>query len=705
MRVVLYAGTIFASALLLFVVQPLAGKELLPRLGGVPGAWTACLLFFQAALLAGYGYVWAGARLPERARAIVHVLLLAAAALALPAFSMNEIPLSPIDTPALYALAFLAVAVGAPFVLLSTTSPLLQHWLARTGARPYALYAASNAGSLGALVLYPFVIEPRSTLPVQQSIFRYGFVGVAVAIALCAIPVLRAGGAAERAVAPAPLGWARRLRWVGLALAPSMLLAGATNHLSLDLAPLPLLWVVPLALYLLSFVLAFASRVPAPPSWLARAACLVAVVLVFVVVAHANEPVWVLASLHVAFLLIASWIAHRRLADDAPDPAHLPEFYAWLAAGGVLGTLISAVLAPLVLPDLWEYPAAIALVTMARPIAGVVREDGPWKRDLAHALIVGAVTIGLAFVVPLFDDAGDLALIVTFAPGILYAYRWMPLRRRFALCILALIVGGAFVQDRGERRLTARSFFGVLRVVDEGEERHLLHGTTLHGSQRRGERDRCVPMTYYAEPGPLGSFFEAERAREATGRTVAIGLGTGAVACYSVPQENWRILEINPDVRRIAGDPAWFTFLHNAEGRVHVDLADGRLGVEGERDGSIERIVVDAFNSDSVPAHLLTREALRLYVRKLRPHGRVAIHLSNRVLDLERVLGDVVTAEGLAARLSAPNDIASWAIVARSENDLADLNTRDWPVLPRGEPSRAWTDDFSSLLSAIRALD
>jgi hypothetical protein len=614
--------------------------------------------------------------------------------------------ISPTTSPALFAIAFLAIEVGAPFAILSTTGPLLQDWLARsTGERPYYLYAASNAGSLGALLAYPFLIEPWLDLDAQASAFRVGYGLVGIGIALAGVLAMRARDRAATPIASSGerLTWRRRATWVAFALVPTMLLAGATSTLSLDIAPVPLLWVVPLAIYLLSFVLAFSSRVPAPSPWIGRGACLVAVVLVFATVTHANEPVWLLGGLHVAFLGAASWMAHRRLADDAPAPAHVAEFYAWIALGGVLGTLISAVLAPLVLNDLLEYPAGIALACATREIAGVVREDRALKTDVPHVIGVVALMLGTAWLAPRLGlEEPRLVALVSFGPAALYAYRWMPLRRRYTLCLLAIALTASFTQNRGERRLTARSFFGVLRVVDApgGRERHLLHGTTLHGTQRLDQRDECVPIAYYVREGPLGRAFAAQRARGRSGRTVAVGLGTGTLACYAQPGEPWRFFEIDPDVVRIARDPRWFTYLRESPTReLDVTLGDGRLGLEREADGSLAMVVLDAFNSDSVPVHLLTREALRLYVDKLEPGGWALLHLSNRVLDLQGVLADVAAAEGLAVRIS-DSEHALWAVVARRPEDLDALDASFVPLAP-GDPSRAWTDRFSSLFSAL----
>jgi len=710
-RLVLSAATILGSAFLLFAVQPMVGKALLPRLGGVPGAWTACLLFFQAALLVGYGYVWLGRRWPLRVRVVAHVALVAVGALAVAPFAWLDgvEGVSPAETPVAYALAFLAANVGLAFTLLSATTPLLSSWYAAAGGeRPYTLYSASNAGSLGALLLYPALVEPLLDLSTQAMAFRVAFGVIAVGVLGAGVVAIRSGARTPRAATDAPeekLTWKRRAMWAGLAFVPTTLLAGSTAHVSTDLAPLPLLWVLPLALYLLSFILAFSDAVPAPSPLVGRGACLVAVVLVVFTATHANEPVWLLSLLHLAFLFAGSWIAHRRLASDAPHPAYLPEYFVWVALGGVLGTLVTGVLAPLVLPDLWEYPAAIALACMTRAETGVVRPDRPWKTDVPHVLAVAGLMVGTSLLVPrlgplLGVDQPELIGLISFGPAAVWAYRWMPLRRRYTLCLLALLLAAGLTQERGDRRLTRRSFFGVLRVVDSGDERHLLHGTTLHGTQRLAERGECVPQAYYLREGPLGAIFEAHRALDRRGRTVAVGLGTGAIACYSAPGEPWRILEINPEVIEVASDRRWFTYLANAPSdAVEPSLGDGRLGLLEEDDASLALIVVDAFNSDSVPAHLLTREAVRLYLRKLEPGGWAVLHLSNRVLDLPGVVGDVVAAEGAAAVI-AQDDNATYAVIARDADELRALRSPTWAPLS-GDATRAWTDAYSSVLTAF----
>lgn len=695
-RAALFGGAVLLSAFLLFGVQPMAGKALLPRLGGVPAAWTACLLFFQGALLVGYGYVWASSRWSLRARVFVHVLLVSGA-LAVPlAFSGTD----PIEGPPVgYALAFLAMNVGLPFTVLSATSPLLQSWFATvSGRRPYFLYATSNVGSLGALAAYPFVIEPFLDLPTQALAFRVGL----AALALCLLPIARivVGARDEPKLMAEVLTPRRRSRWVLWSFVPSMLLAGATSYVSLDLAPMPLLWVVPLGLYLLSFILAFSERVGAPPAWVGRAANLIAVVLILVIAIHANEPVWLLALLHFAFLFLASWVAHGRLASDAPQAGSLPEFFVWSALGGVLGTLVSVVIAPLVFPDLYEYPLAIALACAlgASPVSKL-------SRDLLYAVGVGALLLLTAWTALRLGLPPRPSALLALGPAAILAYRVSDRSRRYALALVALIAAGTAMPDATVRQLSSRSFFGVLRVVDDGDARLLLHGSTVHGVQELADRDECVPLAYYAQSGPLGSAFDAFRATPRSGPVMAIGLGTGAVACYAQSGERWRFVEIDPSVAAIASDPRWFTYLERSPAApVAVDIADGRRALEATPDASVELLVVDAFNSDAVPLHLLTREALSLYLRKLRPGGWAMLHISSRSLDLEGVFADGVAAvhqrsgEGVA-RLASYGP-ATWLVLARSEADLEALDAR-WEHLPPGDPDAAWTDAFSSLWSAV----
>ncbi len=764
MRAALYILTLFASAALLFAVQPLAGKALLPQLGGVPGAWTACLLFFQAALLVGYGYVWALGRLRDaRVGVAIHAAVLVTALALGPLGALSTpIAISAVEHPTRYALAFLGLNLGPSFVALSATAPLLSLWFGRVaGRRPYFLYAASNAGSLLALIAYPIAIEPLFDVPTQALGFRIGVGVITVGVLAAGIGVLRLGRAAradgdetnddatshdtardddasdtardddasdtardddasdnarddnareddarsddarsdDAAATGGPVR--ERLRWIALSFVPALLLAGASSVLSLDVAPLPLLWVIPLAIYIGSYVLAFSDALGEPPPWLGRAMCLVAVVLIYVSLTHSNEPLALILTMHCLFLGAASWLLHRRLARAAPEVARLPEFYVWLALGGVLGTLVASVIAPAVLPDLYEYPVAIALACGLRPREGVVRPDRALGRDLVQVAVVAVLVAAGALIAPLVGlTEPEHAAVLILAPAALYSYRWMPLRRRYTLCLLALLTAAATLSPDGARVESVRSFFGVVRVIERDGAHALLHGTTLHGLQRLDERDACVPRPYYVHDGPAGRIFLAHRARGRRGRTAVVGLGTGALSCYAEPGEPWRYFEIDPTVAELARDPALFTYLANTPtDDLEIQLADGRVALTEEPDGALALLVVDAFSSDSVPAHLLTTEALALYMDKLAPGGWAVLHLSNRALDLPGVVANGAAALGLSTRFVV-DDSASYVVLARRDEDLAGLSST--AVLPAGDPARAWTDRFSSLWRAIR---
>lgn len=744
----LYSVTVLASAFLLFGVQPIAGRMLLPVLGGVPGAWTACLLFFQCALLLGYGWGEALSRIASvRTRIALHVALVLVPLALLPPVPPDEasLGLSPSTSPTLFALAFLGRSVGLPFFALSTTAPMLQSWLARTdhpaSERPYFLYAASNVGSLVSLLAYPFVIEPLLGLSAQRMAFGVGYALLVVLVAACgavtaARPRTTQRNAAERAGPSDRPTNAMRASWVVLALVPSMLLASVTTYLSLDLAPIPLLWVLPLAAYLGTFVVAFRHGGTEMPWWVSRIARLIGVVLVVLTLVHANDWLLLQASLHFAFFVLAALVAHGRLAQRAPAPAHLTEFYVWMAVGGALGTFLTSVVATHLFPDLWEYPIAIAAgcaVTTAGVAPGakdakpVDDSPRPTRRDAGWAL---AVLVVGAILVAGVDASGlgeaPFAVILVFGPLAVLAYSTSMRPTRYGLALVALVVVGTLFSDHGTTLLDRRrGFFGILRVVEDREHtfHYLLHGSTLHGSQAIAEQDRCVPASYYARSGPLGRALAARREAFLDGDAALVGLGTGAVACYADAGEHWRFFEINQDVVDVAEDPRFFTFLRNARdtgAHVTVDVADGRLGVAALAPGSHALVVLDAFNSDSVPIHLLTREAVALYARVLRRDGWLLLHCSNRTLDLTRVVAAIAEAEGLSAVVNpdatevaqaiavtdrgipGASGAPTWIVMARSAATLDPLRVAGFVDLPGPRGAPAWTDERASLFEVIR---
>ena len=622
---VLYAVTLFVGAALLFLVQPLVGKLLLPLVGGSPGVWNTCMVFFQAVLLGGYLYAHrATGTLGVRRQALVHLLLLAIVLVAFKAalaISGSPVPvvLSLVpddqDYPVFGLVALLGVAVGVPFFVLSTTSPLLQRWFASTDHEssrdPYFLYAASNAGSLLGLLVYPFLIEPYLTLAEQQWVFAGGvmvYIAHGRGVRADRDPAASRADRVTRKSRPMKTRCStsrvrrcarRASRWVFLAALPSSLLLGVTTHVSTDLAPIPLLWVVPLALYLLSFILVFARW---PDSLHRVVGRFTPVLILFVVLSllmRAAEPFGLIGALHMGAFFGVCLVCHGELAKDRPPPEHLTAFYFWLSLGGVLGGLCNALVAPIVFHrcGMVEYPIALILAAAVRPRSEEpIRGPSLRTGDVILVLVLLAIAVGLVLVVPQFismpsdqDDPDALQqrlLLGGLMFGVPAAAAFALVRRpaRYALSLAALFVAGAF--DRGQLGETLhmeRNFFGVVRVTKSPDGRfvRLIHGTTLHGQQRADEADGPAgprPMTYYHQKGPVGRLFGA-LPPEKIKRVGAVGLGTGAVAFYAKPGQEWTFYEIDPAVARIANDPAYFRFLSSCRERgvsCEVVLGDAR---------------------------------------------------------------------------------------------------------------------------------
>ncbi|HEX8686251.1 MAG TPA: fused MFS/spermidine synthase [Pyrinomonadaceae bacterium] len=776
----LFAVALFVSAFLLFWVQPLVGKMVLPLLGGTPAVWNTCMLFFQALLLAGYAYALALTRwLSARAQAAVHVGLLVAAALALPpaidAAAAGGAPEG--GSPAWWLLKTLLVTVGPPFLVLSASAPLLQRWFSRTrdasASDPYYLYAASNAGSFVALLGFPVLLEPGLTLGRQGRVWAFAYVALALLVAACAAAALRAGAPAADAEGAASANkvdegareesvprvtWRRRLWWMLLAFAPSSLVLGVTTYVTTDLAAVPLLWVIPLSLYLLSFVIVFGRRRVIEPGFAGRLVPGVAVLLALVYLSGATEPAWFLIIFHLLFLFCAALVCHGQLAADRPAASHLADFYLCLAAGGALGGLFNALVAPVAFDTLVEYPLVVLLACYLRP--GFRRERGrllglrlgarpggdapgaPGEEadeddekvgalDFLLPLVMGLLAAALLLVVSRFElTTVERVAISLGVPLFLLNHFFAPRPLRFALGLGAVFLASAlFAGSEGRTLHAARNFYGAHRVLaDQSDTLHWLrHGSTLHGKQYTDPARRCEPLSYYHRGGPLGSVFEALRARVTTAdvkvggetrpfapRAVAVvGLGAGTTAAYARAGESWTFYEIDPAVVGVARDPAYFTYLSACAGApVAVVVGDARLRLREAPAGAYDLIALDAFSSDAVPAHLLTREALALYVSKLAPGGVIAFHVSNRSLELERVVGGISADAGLHARIFNDGrhgaefglDPSTWVAVARTAEDLGPLAAdADWPEFdPAVYKLEVWRDDFSDILGVFR---
>jgi len=765
---ILYAATLFSSASLLFWVQPMMAKMLLPLLGGTPAVWNTCMLFFQAMLLAGYAYALAVSKwLTLRQQVVVHTLLLLSTALAFPILISDETVRSvPREgNPSLWLLWTLLTTVGLPFFAVSTNGPLLQKWFAETreasSRDPYFLYAASNAGSLLALLSYPLLVEPGLTLGGQSRLWSLGYALLLVLLAACAFTLLRrqakpvddesrAGSAganeppgeqtnletnpetspeknpetnspyeATGGAGVETLSWRRRLRWVALAFVPSSLMLGVTTYFSTDIASLPLLWVVPLSLYLLTLVFAFARRQLFKPRKVARLLPGVALIFVLVYLSGATQPVWLLIFSHLFFFIVAALGCHGLLAEDRPAVRHLAEFYLLLSVGGVLGGLFNALVAPALFDTTLEYPLVIVLACLLLPrsAAGDDARDTSRERWLDAGIPAGValLTILLALAASRFvsDWVQGLALVVGVPLIVSYLFRRRPVR--FALALAACMLGSGFHVSLNRRTLLAeRNFFGTLRVTqDKGDDhRWLYHGTTIHGRQSLALDRHCEPLSYYHREGPLGQVFKTFDVQSAGGRVAIVGLGTGATAAYSRAGQSWTFYEINPAVVEIARDPSYFTYLsYCAAAPVEVSLGDARLQLHNAPPAHYALIVLDAFSSDAIPMHLMTVEALDLYLSRLAPGGLVVFHISNRSLDLHPVVADLARARSLvclsfddtARDQPGGKEPSQWVVMARRPEDVQTLaaDTR-WKPL-EGRPDRpVWTDDFSNIVSLFK---
>ncbi len=735
----LFAATMFVGATLLFWVQPLFTKMVLPLLGGSPSVWNTAMVFFQAALLCGYGYAHLLTRhLTARSQCIAHLCLLGVAAMALP-ISIAEGWLPDSGTPpALWLLALLAVSVGAPFFAVATTAPLIQRWFSRTGhphaSDPYFLYAASNLGSVAVLLAFPFAIEPMFGTRGQAFGWMLGFGALAACVAACAGSVWRNSRKTEptppssQATRPA---WRRRATWLAYSAVPSALLLAVTGHISTDIASAPLLWVAPLTLYLLSFVNAFARR-PLIPSWLA-VRCMAFALVILAALFPWREPASIFLPLHlIAFFCIAT-ACHAALSERRPAAEHLTEFYLCMSFGGLIGGVFVALVAPLVFDSILEYPLILVFAAALLPnpgrgtledesAAGVGNAPGHpgrgilWRaRDIVMAVLILAILVGgrsfaewAGLPLPFIVYASALGVLAVFV----LARQARPLG--FALCLAALWSAGHKTWSGADTVWSERSFFGVYRVVeaDDPRTRSLIHGTTNHGGQWMTDDGSIKPTTYFTSASPVANAIAATQDRADRQRVGLVGLGTGALAYYRRPDDAWRYFEIDPLVARLAADSGYFDILPMHDPSPDIVLGDARLTLEREPDRSFDLLIIDAFSSDAIPMHLLTREAMALYMRKLDDRGLLLLHTSNRLVDLQPVVAGVVDDLGHAAMLGKLEGIDSethpvtspsqWVAIMRDETmfERLALNETWAPLDPATR--RVWRDDFSNLAAVIR---
>jgi hypothetical protein len=730
---IVYTAAIFTSALLLFSVQPLFTKMVLPRLGGSPAVWSVAMVFFQSLLLGGYAYAHYLMQIRNRMIPVaVHLVLLVIALLTLPLSIAGGWGEPPTSGYAFWLLGLFAVSIGVPFFALAANNPLLQAWFVRTGhpngPDPYFLYASSNIGSFLALLSYPVLLEPMFTLRTQNLIWTFGYGLLIVLIAGCGVLLLRSPATAavemrtEDANAPAP-AWVLRVRWIFLAAVPSGLLIAVTAHISTDVAAAPLLWVLPLSLYLLTWVLVFQSRPLLPHEWMLMLQPLAISGVVVLLAVGGEQNLLLTLGGHLLCFFIIAMACHGELARTRPAAKYLTGFYVALSFGGMVGGLFAGLIAPFTFSWVAEYPILLALAALCRPPGG----DERWQRwgrwywaflaVLAIAMIAPSYAGGQIFAwlennrVYVVSAVAIAAMTLAI---LLKADRW----KLAAIVTLALVLIRVYPVDEG-RVETVRSFFGVhkIMVTPQGQYHVLMHGTTIHGAEKFQNNDgtpvtgRPEPISYYHRDGGIGQAITAVRERKGGPLRVAvIGLGSGTLTCASEPGETWKFFEIDQSMVDTARDPKHFTYIQNCAPDLKPVMGDARLTFAREPDGIYDLIIVDAYSSDAIPIHLATAEAMKIYKDKLAPQGAVVMHVSNRHLELPSVVVGIAEA----------NDLKSWAysedsgrdneyifatsvvVSAREEADVGRLaSSEQWALTEADENQRVWTDDYSNVLGAV----
>jgi hypothetical protein len=730
---VVHTAAIFVSALLLFSVQPLFTKMVLPRLGGSPAVWSVAMVFFQSLLLAGYAYAHVLMQVTNRTMVVaLHLVLLAAALLTLPLSIAGSWGEPPTSGYAFWLLGLFAVSIGLPFFALAANNPLLQAWFVRTGhpagPDPYFLYASSNIGSFLALLSYPVLLEPMFTLRTQNLMWTGGYGVLVLLIAACGLLLLRspAGAVADLQIgetsAPAP-GWLLRARWIFLASVPSGLLIAVTAHISTDVAAAPLLWVLPLSLYLLTWVLVFQSRPLLPHKWMLMLQPLaIAGVIALLALGGEQNLLLTLGGHQLCFFVIAM-ACHGELARTRPAAKYLTGFYVALSFGGMVGGLFAGLISPYAFSWVAEYPILLALAALCRPSDGGERWPS-WSRWYWPVLAVLAV----ALIAPAWFAGKipawmlDHRVWTASAVGILAAALALLLKANrakiFATVVLALVLIRVYPADDG-RVETVRSFFGVHKIVvmPGGQYHVLMHGTTIHGAQKFLNSDgtpvsgRPEPISYYHRDGGIGQAITAVRERKgAPLRVAVIGVGSGTLACAAEPGETWKFFEIDQTMVDTARDPKYFSYIQNCAPDAQPVIGDARLTFAKELDGVYDLIIVDAYSSDAIPIHLATQEAMKIYKDKLAPQGLVVMHVSNRHLELSSVVVGIADANDMKSWVYSEDSgrdneyiFATTVVVsARDEADIGKLASSDqWALTEPTENQRVWTDDYSNVLGAV----
>jgi hypothetical protein len=728
-----YTVTLFLSAFLLFLVQPMVGKMVLPFYGGAPAVWSACMLFFQATLFLGYFYShlslkWLGLQRQTK----LHIVLLLIPLVLLPIDITPRVSPPSSLIPVIWLLGRLFIIVGPPFFVVSSIAPLLQRWFSATNHpsanNPYFLYAASNFGSLLALLSYPILFEPVLNTTQQSFIWTFGYVLLTFMVLLCAAFLRHRHTSITKSESkiirfknsqPLPEPTRRRkLFWVFTSFVPSSLMLGVTVYITTNLAAIPLLWVLPLAIYLLSFMLVFSRNQILPHALVCRSMPIIIIALAPTFFMSLKVEL-LLIPLHLVMFFVVAMVCHGELASSRPNVHHLTEYYLWIAIGGAMGGVFNALIAPAIFNRVVEYPIVMILSCLILPAATNLKDTVKKRRaDIILPLLLAGFNCLIIVSTHVIEFKNFTILFaLLFAPAAIVCFSFKDRTIRFALTFAIILFSMAYFADlnTGNKIYASRNFYGVKQIIFEPEIgiRHLYHGTTVHGSQFTDPSNQDEPLAYYHKSGPIGDVFDAFGKSDTGFHAAIIGLGVGSIASYAKKGQHFTFYEIDPDVEQIARDTRYFNFLADMRGSFDVVIGDGRLKIANASNTLYGMIILDAFNSDAIPVHLLTKEALQLYLAKLKKDGILVFHISNRFIDLKPLLGNIASNFGLVCLVKSAQtkkDIkykgkmpAEYVAMGLSGSPIDRLqNFPAWYKLDYRPDVPIWTDKYSNIISLLK---
>lgn len=734
-----YAITLLVSAALIFSVQPMFSKMLLPLLGGTPQVWNTAMLFFQVMLLAGYAYAHATTHfLGIRAQSVLHILLLILFMFVLP-IGIPENWEPPTDRdPTFWQLSLMMLVVGGPFFILSGSAPMIQRWFSATdhpdAHNPYFLYGASNLGSMSALLAYPFLIEPFFALGGQATNWMYTYIFLTVLTVICAAMVWsdikedHKTGSVHTATPRTE--WPIRFKWLLLAFLPSSLMLGVTTYITTDIASVPLLWVLPLALYVGTFIIVFSRRTYLQYKTIATLTGVFLVLMLVEQISFVSVHPIVGIFTHLSLFFFAALLCHTELAQSRPKSEKLTEFYLIMSIGGALGGFFNAIIAPQFLYLPIEYTAVLIAimflryqndnekefsVSLNRTLQSV--KNSSLLDNILRTEVISLVIVTGSALFALYS--GNSIVIGNVCAGVIAFFLLLNVNTRWLFAVSGMIVLIAFAPGLVNRVTidhdtihVSRNFFGILKVVDQEKERLLMHGTTTHGTQALLEDYRLTRLSYYGKTSPLNDVFDYHDLRESPQNMAVVGLGIGVVACYTKEGRHYDFYEIDKDVVDIAENEKYFTFLSDCGSPYDIILGDGRLQIAKQPEETYDLIVLDAFSSDNIPVHLITKEAVELYLSRLKEGGFLVFNVSNNYLDIEPVLAKI--AESLNVQAYAHSrmgeDIGDtglfsypshWVVLSSSNRVIDFLEDRGWSAANTRPGVNVWTDTFSNIVSVL----